>query len=230
MRNIATKEASSISQGNVPVIRMLVVEDHPLLAASTQSLFLNMRLADEVTVCHTATSAIDYLRAANDWFRIWLDVEMHGTHGLSLIREVHELGFAPRSAVITANRNPQWQAEVESMGFLGYVPKATGIETFKYAVQQIAQGHHYFENSYGRKQASRLTRRQIDILRLIAQGSSSKEIARQLHLTAGTVDNHIAAIICILCAKSRTHAVSIGIECGYITPEVLTQASKCLLI
>ena len=212
------------------MIRMLVVEDHPLLAASTQSLFLNMGLADEVKVCHTASSALEQLHETEDWFRIWLDVEMHGTHGLSLIREVHALGFAPRAAVITANRNPQWQVEVESLGFLGYVPKATGIETFKFAVQQIAQGWRYFECVKDGKQPSRLTRRQVDILKLIAQGSTSKEIARQLNLTAGTVDNHIAAIVSILRAKGRAHAVSIGIEYGYIPPEVLTQASKYLEI
>jgi DNA-binding NarL/FixJ family response regulator len=209
--------------------RMLVVEDHPLLAASTQELFLNMGLADEVMVCHTVSSAREQLQVTNDWFRIWLDIEMHGTHGLSLIREVHSLGFAPCAAVITANRNPQWQSEVKSMGFLGYVPKAVGVETFKYAVQQISQGRPYFEDAKDGKLPSRLTRRQIDILKLVAQGLASKEIARQLNISAGTVDNIIAAIISTLCAKGRTHAVSIGVEYGYIPPEVFTHASESLM-
>jgi DNA-binding NarL/FixJ family response regulator len=209
--------------------RMLVVEDHPLLAASTQELFLNMGLADEVMVCHTVSSAREQLQVTNDWFRIWLDIEMHGTHGLSLIREVHALGFAPCAAVITANRNPQWQSEVKSMGFLGYVPKAVGVETFKYAVQQISQGRPYFEDAKDGKLPSRLTRRQIDILKLVAQGWASKEIARQLNISAGTVDNIIAAMISTLCAKGRTHAVSIGVEYGYIPPEVFTHASESLM-
>lgn len=204
--------------------KMLIVENHPLLAETTKSLFISMALADEVEVCYSEVQAINILKSGVDWFRVWLDIEMENTHGLSFIREVYEMGFASRSAIITANRNPEWQFEVESMGFLGYLSKAIGVENFKYAVERIVQGSRYFESSRNVRKSNRLTHRQIDIIKLMAQGWSSKEIAKQLGLTPGTVDNHIAAIINVLRAKSRTHAVTIGIEYGYIPPEILTHA------
>ncbi|MCW7540123.1 response regulator transcription factor [Aquabacterium sp. A7-Y] len=198
---------------------MLIVDDHPVLAQSTRSLFLSMQLADEIDVCHTAAHTIATLQGDADWFRIWLDIDVPGARGLSLIRKVHELGLARRAAVITAVENPDWQVEIKSMNFLGYVPKATGFEAFKHAVQHIVQGREYFEGLQQHRPPSRLTKRQVEILKLVARGHASKEVARQLKLTPGTVDNHVSAIVDALCAKGRTHAVALAIEYGYIPPE-----------
>jgi DNA-binding NarL/FixJ family response regulator len=205
---------------------MLIVDDHPVVAQSTRSLFLGMRLADEIEICHTAPEAFAKLQQDADWLRIWLDVDVPGAQGLSLIRWVHEIGLASRSAVITANRNPEWQAEVEGMGFLGYVPKATGFEAFQHAISHIVQGRFYFENSLGPRRPSLLTRRQIDILRLVSHGRVSKEIARQLGLTPATVNNYITAILDALRARSRSHAVALGIEYGYLAPDALSEVAQ----
>lgn len=205
--------------------RMLVVDDHPVLTQSTKALFLDLQLADEVDVCHTAAHTLQRLRSDRDWFRIWLDVEIPGARGLSLVREVCDLGFARQAAVISANRNPEWQLEVKRMGLLGYVPKATGFEAFQHAIRQIVQGREYFEDLPDQARPSRLTRRQIQILQLVAHGKMSKEIAALLDLKPGTVDNHIAAIVDALRAKGRSHAVAIGIEYGYVLPRSLLDAA-----
>jgi len=210
------------------VKRMLIVDDHPVVAQSTQSLFLGMQLADAVEICHTAPETIAKLRQDDDWFRIWLDVDVPGAQGLSLIRWIQQIGLASRSAVITANRNPEWQAEVERMGFLGYVPKATGFEAFKHAIQHIVQGRFYFENSLGPRQPSLLTRRQVDVLRLVSHGRMSKEIARQLGLTPATVNNYITTILDALRARNRSHAVALGIEYGYLAPDALSEIAQRL--
>lgn len=196
--------------------KMLVVEDHPLVAEYTCALFRD--LIEDVEVCHagTAEQALQRLRPPQEWFRVWLDLDVPGARGLSLVREVHALGLAGISAVITANLSVAWQTEVADLGFLGYVPKATSVERFKLAIREIIDGRRYFAESAHSERPIRLTRRQTEILNLLPAGWGSKEIARHLNLTPGTVDNHIAAIMFALRARTRTHAVAIGIEQGYI--------------
>ncbi len=199
--------------------KMLVVEDHPLVAEYTCALFRDL-VDGDVEVCHagTAPQALQMLQDHQDWFRVWLDLDVPGARGLSLVRDVHALGLAGSSAVITANLSAAWQTEVADLGFLGYVPKATSVERFKVAIQEIIQGRRYFAEPDHSERPIRLTRRQTEILNLLPAGWGSKEIARHLNLTPGTVDNHIAAIMFALRARTRTHAVAIGIEHGYIDP------------
>ena len=201
--------------------KILIVEDHPFVAQATKALFLAMA-DDHVEICKNADEAIAQLRDTNDWFRILLDVNVPGAQGLSLVRHVHELGLASRSAVITASDHAQWRVDVESMGFLGYVLKTATVEEFNYALGEIMQGRPCFARSQHGKQPSHLTRRQIEILSLLHDGLSTKHIARHLHLSPGTVDNHISNLISALRANDRTHAVVLGMQYGYIQQFALT--------
>ena len=194
---------------------MLIVEDHPFVAEATKSLFLAMA-DDHVEIARNFDDAVARLHARTDWFRIWLDVDVPGAQGLSLVRHVHDIGFAPRAAVITASDNPQWQADVESMGFLGYVLKTATVDEFNRALGDIMKGRACFSRSRHPRQPSHLTRRQIEILSLLHDGLNTKHIARQLNLSPGTIDNHVSNVISALRANDRTHAVALGMQYGYI--------------
>jgi len=195
---------------------ILIVEDHPFVAQATKSLFLAMADEHVVEICKNADEAAVQLRERDDWFRILLDVNVPGAQGLSLVRHVHELGLASRAAIITASDHAQWRADVESMGFLGYVLKTATVEEFNCSLAKIMLGLPCFEKSQNHTQPSHLTRRQIEILGLLHHGLSTKHIARQLNLSPGTVDNHISNLISALCANDRTHAVVLGMQYGYI--------------
>jgi len=195
---------------------ILIVEDHPFVAQATRSLFLAMADDHVVEVCKNADEAVAQLRDRNDWFRILLDVNVPGAHGLSLVRHVHESGLASRAAIITASDHAQWRVDVESMGFLGYVLKTATVEEFNCALAKIMMGRPCFEKSQQHMQPSHLTRRQVEILGLLHEGLSTKHIARELNLSPGTVDNHISNLISALCANDRTHAVVLGMQYGYI--------------
>ncbi len=195
---------------------ILIVEDHPFVAQATKSLFLAMAADGHVEICKTADEAVRQLHLSENWFRIFLDINVPGAQGLSLVRHVHEIGLAPRSAIITASDHAQWRTDVESMGFLGYVLKTATVEAFNCAMARIMAGCPSFEKSQQSRQPSHLTRRQIEILGLLHDGLSTKHIARQLNLSPGTVDNHISNLISALCANDRTHAVVLGMQYGYV--------------
>ncbi|MES2886679.1 MAG: response regulator transcription factor [Pseudomonadota bacterium] len=194
---------------------MLIVEDHPLVAEATKALFMTMAVG-HIEICRNAEEAVALLQARDDWYRLWLDVGLPGTDGLSLVRYVHKLGWAERAAVITASDNLQWRVDVQAMGFLGYVLKTASVEEFSFALKEILEGRPYFDKQPHDRQPTHLTQRQTEILCLLHDGLCTKDIARRLKLSPGTVDNHISALISALRANDRTHAVAIGMKCGYV--------------
>lgn len=194
---------------------VLIIEDHPLVAQATQSLLRSLGIGD-ITVCHSAGDALAHLRASGGWFRVLVDLCVPGAQGLSLVRELCEYGLSHCSAVITASDNPLWIGEVRAMGLLGYVLKTASVEDFNLALQQILRGTRHFATQSLRQATGLLTRRQTEILRLLSIGLSTKEIARTLTLSPGTVDNHVCALTSALGANDRTHAVAIGLRLGYV--------------
>ncbi|MGZ3241074.1 MAG: response regulator [Burkholderiaceae bacterium] len=197
---------------------ILLVEDHPVVAQATNVLLMRMDASLKVTVCGSATSALAELTKTRNWHRIFLDIDVPGAHGLSLARQVAKMGVANKCTIITASDNAQWRAEAIAMGMLGYIVKATCVEDFTNALVAVLKGDATFleTSSSDKPQAIRLTRRQQDVLRLICRGLSTPEIAIQLGLTNGTVDDHVKALLMALDVKNRAQAVAKAIELGQI--------------
>lgn len=198
--------------------KILLVEDHPLVADATRALLLKMDAALDICICDTAGNAIETFQDSSDWYRILLDINVPNARGLSLVRTFHRFGVAEKSAVVTASSNQQWSQEVNALGLLGYVVKAANLDDFTQSMQHILQGRKTFPINNGghEPQAVRLTRRQQEILQLLHRGLASKEIAAELGLSLGTVNNHITGLMRVLGVTNRTHAVSRAMDLGYL--------------
>jgi DNA-binding NarL/FixJ family response regulator len=201
---------------------ILIVEDHPLVADATSILLAKVHLGVITTICNTADLALAEFGKRSDWYRIFLDLDVPGAYGLSLVRKFASYGAANRMAIITAFDNQAWQAEARKMGILGYIVKASPIEQFVSAIKDVLNGKPAFtEQPTQVTQVQRLTRRQQDVLCLLQRGYSTKEISAQLRLTPGTVDNHIAGLVRALDVSNRTHAVAKAIELGLLSMDEL---------
>ena len=106
--------------------------------------------------------------------------------------------------------------EVKHMGMLGYLVKAIPVEQFTEALEAVLRGTLAFPetSTHQTEPAIRLTRRQRDMLCLLQRGYSSKEIAKQLGLSEGTVNNHISGLLRALDVSNRAHAIAKGVELG----------------
>lgn len=198
--------------------KILLVEDHPVVADATRALLLKMDAALEISICGTAGNAIETFQNSQDWYRILLDINVPNACGLSLVRTFHRFGVAAKSAVVTAATNEKWSQEVNALGLLGYVVKAANLDDFTQSMQHILQGRKTFpiSNPEPTPQAIRLTRRQQEILQLLHRGLASKEIAAGLGLSLGTVNNHVTGLMRVLGVTNRTHAVSRAMDLGYL--------------
>ena len=203
-----------------PMSLVLIIEDHPLVAEATGKLLAGLDADIVPVLCSDAKQAISKLsEAPESWFRIFLDLDVPGAYGLSLAREVEARGLANRCCVVSAFERRDYIDAVKASGFLGYIVKASPIAEFQFAVLQVLEGRKSFpsEEPSARPSIVRLTRRQVQLLDLIRRGLSSKEIALELHIAAGTGNNHVASVLQVLGAASRAQAVSRAIELGLIS-------------
>jgi DNA-binding NarL/FixJ family response regulator len=198
---------------------VLIVEDHPLVAEATGKLLA--RYGDHVTpvICSDAALAVEKLDSrGRDWFRIFLDLDVPGAYGLSLAKEVRDRGLADRCCVVSAFERADYIGEIRAWGFLGYIVKAVPVAVFTSAVIKVLAGETTFPDTplLRRAAATRLTRRQIQLLECLQAGWSSKEIADELHLAEGTVNNQVTSILHVFEVSTRAHAVARAIEFGLL--------------
>lgn len=196
---------------------VLIIDEHPIVANAIEGALADIDDSLAITVCHSAGSAIDTFRRVPAWYRILLDLDVPGAHGIALARQFHAWGVADRCAIVTAIDDPSWIAETKRLGMIAYIVKSMPLDAFATGLRSILDGKRVFPEVASREDPGvRLTRRQRDVLSLLCRGYSTKEIAVKLSLAVGTVDNHIANAMRTLHAKNRTHAITRAIALGMI--------------
>jgi len=198
---------------------VLVVEDHPLVAEATARL-LERRFDDiNVVVVRTASDALQAIdQSCEQWFRILLDLAVPGAFGLSLAKQIVGRGLAPVCCVLSACDRDDYVEQLRAWGFMGYVAKSMPVATLTARLADVMQGIGVFPSTLPvpRISGTRLTARQIEVLEGVQRGLSSKQIAAQMHLAEGTVNNQVAALMQLLHAESRSHAVAKAISLGLL--------------
>ena len=210
-------------------IRVLIVDDHEIVREGLGTL-----LAEEATltvVGQAANGAEAVALAVN--LRpdvILMDLVMPELDGIQATRRIRAAGLPCQILVLTSFADDQKVREAIEAGAIGYLLKDVLKADLFRAIHTAAQGKpalHPEAQSYLMRQVSapppqtsptHLTERELDVLRLIAQGQSNKEIATTLHLTEGTVKGYVSAILAKLGVADRTqaalHAVKHGLAGG----------------
>src|SRR5271165_431870 len=183
-----------------PAVRILIADDHRLLAEACKTL-----LEPEFEVVGIVTDGRSLLKAATEMKPdvIILDIGMPHLNGLDAGEQIHER--APRIALIylTMNAKPDVAAEAFRRGASGYVLKQSASEELLMAVRKAVQGASYlspmiaketvtFLITQGKRRGveDHITKRQAEILQLLAEGMSMKEVGNALNLKPGTVAFH----------------------------------------
>lgn len=153
-----------------------------------------------------------------------MDVEMPVLDGVAATRRIQEEYPDCQVVILTTFDNDEYVFEGLRAGALGYLLKDTPADKLVEAVRTAAQGKSFLEPSVAAKVVSEfsrlsdiavqrhqaldepLTPRETEILRLIVQGMSNREIAHHLVITEGTVKNHVTAILSKLEVNDRTQA------------------------
>ncbi|MCA2002143.1 MAG: response regulator transcription factor [Chloroflexi bacterium] len=160
---------------------------------------------------------------------VLMDLKMPGMNGIEAIREIRARHPNVKTLVLTTYDDDEWLFDAIRAGASGYLLKDTPRQKIVEAIRGTAEGKSFVDPSVAGKLlnqvASRqtqpasiltekLTERELDVLRLVAKGIPNSEIAALLHLSEGTVRNHVSAILEKLGASDRTQAAVMAIQHG----------------
>lgn len=199
-------------------IRILIVDDHPLYREGVARVLAE---ADDIEIVAEAgdveEAVAEARRTAPDL--VLLDVSMPGGGGIAALGRLRELEPAPIVAMLTVSEEDDDILRSLKKGALGYVLKGIGGRDLVRVVRDLAAGRSYVSPSLAarildamREDRARaeplesLTRREEEILRLVAEGLSNKEVALKLDLQVKTVKHYMTAILQKLHVRNRTEA------------------------
>ncbi|MCH7227013.1 response regulator [Haloferula sp. A504] len=204
-------------------IRVWLVEDNALFATSVQRVvesLENMQCEAPFVSVEAAFEALDSSPAPDV---ILLDVQLPGLDGISALESFRERAPEARVLILTVFDDAEKIFRAVCAGAAGYVLKSSGIDMIGSAIRQVVEGGAPMSPAVARKvldafprlqplpagyEDYELTEREMDILRLLADGLQKKEIAMALEISTHTVSTHLRRVYTKLHVTTNTGAVA----------------------
>ena len=213
------------------MIRVVLVDDQNLIRQGIRSL---LELAGDIAVVAEASDGDEGLvvirRERPDV--VLLDLRMPRKDGVEVLKALHAEGALPPTIILTTFDDDAALLEAVKAGAKGYLLKDVSLEQLTAAIHDVAAGgsiirpvvtervlrglEHVRRDFDALSPPDPLTKREVEILRLMAGGYSNREIAGALGTAEGTVKNHASSILSKLGVRDRTRAVLKALELGYI--------------
>jgi DNA-binding NarL/FixJ family response regulator len=201
-------------------IRVLVADDHPLMREGIGAVISSqpdMHLVGEAGDGH---EALTLFRALQPDVTL-IDLQMPNLNGIEAIQAIRAEFPQASIAILTTYRGDVRALHAIKAGAQGYLLKSALRKELTEAIRALAAGKRYFPPEIAAELANHLgqeclSARELQVLQRVALGHANKQIAIDLMLSEDTVKGHLRSIMDKLGANNRTHAVTIGIERGFI--------------
>jgi DNA-binding NarL/FixJ family response regulator len=207
------------------LISLLIVDDHPVVRDGLRGMFSADPRFEVLGEAGDGAEAI----AAGEKLRpdvILMDLRMPRTDGVTAIKELAKRGVPARVLVLTTYDTDSDVLPAIEAGATGYLLKDSPREELFRAVEAAARGQAVLSPAVAtrlmgqmRQPASEpLSQRELEVLELIAQGSTNREAAKQLFISEATVKTHLLHVYAKLGVNDRAAAVATAFSRGYLTP------------
>jgi DNA-binding NarL/FixJ family response regulator len=204
-------------------VRVLVVDDHPVVRSGLRALLDGQ---DDLEVTGEAADGRQALTAvaADPPDVVLLDLRMPVLDGVSVIQQLRDTHPHVRVLVLTTYDADTDIVRAVEAGATGYLLKDAPREELFRAVRAAARGEPVLAPSVAARLMRRVgapptpapTERELDVLRLVAQGLTNRAIARRLHVSEATVKTHLVHAFSKLGVDDRTAAVTAALERGLL--------------
>ena len=205
-------------------LRVLLADDHPLLREGTARFISS---DPEIEVCAAASNGQEALAEAASHHPdvVVFDLHMPDTDGLSVLRQLKTQNPKVELVVYSAGRADDVVEELFATGVRSFVRKTDPSELLITAIKAAGEhkvfltpavGEILFSRVMGKPSQADLTTREREVIRLLAEGKSNKEIAKALGISARTAETHRAALMRKLGVSSTAEVVRYAIRSGVI--------------
>ena len=206
--------------------RVLVVDDHEMFSEARAMLLTRQ---PDVVLVGSARDAEEAIRLIDvdeiDPDVVLMDLDLPGIDGIQATRRIREMSPDAKVVVLTAMQDPEIIADALAAGACGYVPKTRAVDELMDIVRRAAAGElvmperdlapviEQLRNGrapQGERLLRRLTPRESEILRTLAAGETTSQVAEQLGISALTVQSHVKSILAKLGVHSKIEAVTLA--------------------
>ncbi len=199
------------------MIRLLLADDQEIFR---QGLATMLSVEADLEIAGQAANGQEAIEAAKRLqpHVILMDVQMPICNGVQATQVIHECYPWIRILVLTTFDDDEYILQSLQVGALGYLLKRTPAPEIATAIRSVAQGYSQLGPTIATKAFSQLkapadmlapsllSKREIDVLKLVGEGKNNTEIAQVLYLSEGTVKNHITQILSKLAMRDRVAA------------------------
>lgn len=212
------------------MIRVFICDDQAVVCDGLEMI---LGSDPEIEVVGTALDGAEALEVIPDARPdlVLMDLKMPGMNGIQATRQIHQKYPQIKILVLTTFGDDEWVFDAIRSGASGYLLKGTPrLELIKAVKGTMAGETHVDPGVAGRlfthvaqstvqrdtTVAKDLSEREMDVLKLLAQGLTNAEIAERLYLTQGTVRNYVSSILAKLDVEDRTQAALIAVRHGLV--------------
>jgi DNA-binding NarL/FixJ family response regulator len=208
-------------------IRLVIVDDHALFRAGLVGLLEEMREFEVVGEAGNGKEAMNVIASTTPDL-ILLDVNMPVMNGVETVEAVKEIRNSPRIIMLTISKHEEDLFGAINAGADGYLLKNAEPEELRKAILQVYEGKSVLSpevtrpllkavaSSQGMVMDGGLSKRELEVLELLAQGRTTTQIAGDLFVSENTVKTHVRHILGKMEASNRAEAVSKATQMGLI--------------
>jgi DNA-binding NarL/FixJ family response regulator len=197
-------------------IRCVIADDHPPILAAVSD-YLRSKEIDVVATATDGATAREVIESYRPDVAL-LDVKMPKGGGIEIARALERLAPTVGLIIYTGQGEPEVLSEALDVGVRGFVVKDSPLPDLLRAVETVAAGGIYVDPvlagavALGTQRTVVLTKREREVLRLLADGLTNEAIGKELFISPETVRTHVSKAITKLGADSRTHAVATALR------------------
>ena len=176
-------------------IRVYLLEDHTIVRQGLVSL---LNTADDIEVIGESGDGRRALEEIQELKPdvLMSDIAVPGLSGLEVVKRLRDAGSTVRIVMLSMYHDPEWVKRAMDAGANGYLVKGTGVRDLLNAVRTVADGETFLSPSATRAaRTEELTGREREVLTLLAEGHTSKEIGGVLGISSRTVEHHRARLM-----------------------------------
>lgn len=220
---------------NKQPIRILICEDQTLMREGLKTILELDGGEPPFEIIGEAADGEEAVRQARKLSPdvVLMDIQMPRQNGVQATAAITTTLPATRVIILTTFDSEDYVFEAIKAGAMGYLLKDTPATELAATIRRVQQGESFIQPQvatkllmeFGRRgtitrgpasEDEDLSQRELDVLKLLAQGASNREIANRLVLAEGTIKNHVSNILIKLHAANRTQAANLARERGFV--------------
>lgn len=210
-------------------IRVILVDDHVLIREGIKQI---LELEDDISVIWQASDGDEGYEKALELNPdiILLDINMPNTNGIETLRKLKDIGIDSKIIMLTIHEDKEYILRTLNLGADGYIVKDSNADSFIKAIHHVMEGKIYIQPKIAElvdgsldnkdcrdinvEKINSLTRREYEVLTLIAEGLNNKDIAKKMFISEKTVKNHVSSIFKKLELNDRVQAAIFSFKNG----------------